>query len=121
MGKETIDVQTYSENKGQSPSSGTNNQRMGKELMTPDEIAVMDGSKCILQVKGVRPFLSSKYDITKHKRYKLLPDYDKKKNAFDVSRYLSTQLKLRKKEVVDVYNMGTIEESDDEKREDIAK
>ena len=121
LGKETIDVQTYSENKGQSPSSGTNNQRMGKELMTPDEIAVMDGSKCILQVKGVRPFLSSKFDITKHKRYKLLSDYDKKMNAFDVSKYLSTQLRLRKDQVIDAYNMGTIEETDDERREDIAR
>ena len=78
--------------------------------MTPDEIAIMDGSKCILQIRGVRPFLSDKFDITKHKRYKQLSDYDPK-NTFNVGEYLSTRLKLKKNEVVDVYDMGVVEET----------
>lgn len=110
LGKETIDIQTTSDTKGQSESTGLNSQRMGKELMTPDEIAIMDGSKCILQIRGVRPFLSDKFDITKHKRYKQLSDYDPK-NTFNVGEYLSTRLKLKKNEVVDVYDMGVVEET----------
>ena len=78
--------------------------------MSPDEIAILDGSKCILQIRGVRPFLSDKFDITKHKRYKQLSDYDPK-NAFNVAEYLSTRLKLKKNEVVDVYDMGVVEET----------
>lgn len=110
LGKETIDIQTTSDTKGQSESTGLNSQRMGKELMSPDEIAILDGSKCILQIRGVRPFLSDKFDITKHKRYKQLSDYDPK-NTFNVGEYLSTRLKLKKNEVVDVYDMGVVEET----------
>lgn len=87
LGKETIDSFNTSENRGREISHGLNYQKLGKELMTQDEIAVMDGGKCILQVRGVRPFFSDKFDITKHPRYKYLSDYDKK-NAFDVERYM---------------------------------
>ena len=87
LGKETIDSYNTSENRGREVSHGLNYQKLGKELMTQDEIAVMDGGKCILQVRGVRPFFSDKFDITKHPRYKYLSDYDKK-NAFDVERYM---------------------------------
>lgn len=87
LGKETIDSFNTSENRGRELSHGLNYQKLGKELMTQDEIAVMDGGKCILQVRGVRPFFSDKFDITKHPRYRYLSDYDKK-NAFDVERYM---------------------------------
>jgi type IV secretion system protein VirD4 len=87
LGKETIDSFNTSESRGQSPSHGLNYQKLGKELMSQDEIAVMDGGKCICMVRGVRPFLSAKYDITKHPRYKYLSDADKK-NTFNVEKYL---------------------------------
>ena len=87
LGKETIDLYNTSENRGREKTCGLNYQKLGKELMSQDEIAVMDGGKCILQVRGVRPFFSEKFDITKHPRYKYLSDYDKK-NAFDVESYL---------------------------------
>ena len=102
LGKETIDLYNTSDSRGQSRSYGTNYQKLGKELMTQDELAVMDGSKCILQLRGVRPFLSEKYDICKHKNYKYLSDYDKK-NEFDIEKYLSTQLRLRPGDEVLVY------------------
>ena len=86
LGKETIDSFNTSETRGRELSHGMNYQKLGKELMTQDEIAVMDGGKCILQVRGVRPFFSDKYDITKHPKYRYLSDYDKK-NAFDVERF----------------------------------
>ena len=109
LGKETIDIQTTSESKGQSPSTGTNNQKLGKELMTPDEIAVMNGKKCIFQLRGVRPFLSDKYDITKHKRYKQLSDYDEK-NTFNIRKYLNKKLEIKPDEELEVYDVGVIEE-----------
>lgn len=87
LGKETIDSFNTSENRGTQISHGFNYQKLGKELMTQDEIAVMDGGKCILQVRGVRPFFSDKYDITKHPNYKYLADADKK-NEFDIERYI---------------------------------
>ena len=87
LGKETIDSFNTSENRGTQVSHGFNYQKLGKELMTQDEIAVMDGGKCILQVRGVRPFFSDKYDITKHPNYKYLADADKK-NEFDIERYI---------------------------------
>ena len=87
LGKETIDSFNTSETRGRELSHGLNYQKLGKELMTQDEIAVMDGGKCILQLRGVRPFFSDKFDITKHPKYKYLSDYDKK-NAFDVERYM---------------------------------
>lgn len=87
LGKETIDSLNQSENRGSQISHGLNYQKLGKELMTQDEIAVMDGGKCILQLRGVRPFFSDKFDITKHPRYKYLADADKK-NTFDIERYM---------------------------------
>ena len=92
LGKETIDSFNTSETRGRELSHGLNYQKLGKELMTQDEIAVMDGGKCILQLRGVRPFFSDKYDITKHPKYRYLSDYDKK-NAFDVERYMKRRPK----------------------------
>ena len=109
LGKETVDMQNASDTKGASPSTSVSYQKIGKELMTPDEIAVMEGSKCILQIRGARPFLSEKYDITRHKRFVQLEDY-KDENAFDVKKYLSTTLRLKKKQIVEVHDMGVIEE-----------
>jgi len=94
LGKETIDSFNTSESRGQSPSHGLNYQKMGRDLFSQDEIAVMDGGKCICQIRGVRPFLSQKFDITKHPRYKYLSDYDKK-NTFDVEKYLARLRKPR--------------------------
>jgi Type IV secretory pathway, VirD4 components len=104
LGKETIDMYNTSVTKGNSPSHGQNYQKIGKDLMTVDEIAVMDGAKCILQLRGERPFLSAKYDITKHQNYKLLADSNKK-NLFDLENHLSTSLKLRPDDVYDVFEM----------------
>lgn len=87
LGKETIDLYNTSENRSNQKSFGLNYQKTGKDLMSQDEITVMDGSKCILQLRGVRPFLSDKYDITEHKNYKFLEDYDER-NAFDVEKYM---------------------------------
>lgn len=91
LGKETIDLYNTSDTRGNNRSYGLNYQKTGKDLMSRDELAVMDGNKCILQLRGVRPFFSDKYDITKHKRYKELSDYDKK-NAFDIEKYLEHKL-----------------------------
>lgn len=95
LGKETIDSFNTSENRGTQISHGLNYQKLGKELMTQDEIAVMDGGKCILQVRGVRPFFSDKYDIMKHPNYKYLADADKK-NEFDIERYIKRKPPLVK-------------------------
>ena len=95
LGKETIDSYNNSDTRGNSPSYGTNYQKLGHELMSRDELAVLDGGKCILQLRGVRPFFSKKYDITKHPRYKYLSDADKK-NTFDVERYIRVQRKKKK-------------------------
>ena len=117
LGKETIDVQYTTDTRGAQQSFSTNNQKTGKELMTPDEIAVMKGNKCIFQLRGVRPFLSDKYDITKHKRYKLLSDYNEK-NAFDIKKYMSTKLKLKPNQEIELYDLGTIEDNDKTNLED---
>lgn len=98
LGKETIDTYNTSDTRGNSPSYGTNYQKLGKDLATVDELAVLDGSKCILQLRGVRPFLSDKYDLTRHPNYKLTSDYDPK-NAFDIEKFLNHKLKLRANEV----------------------
>ena len=94
LGKETIDLYNTSETRSNQKSFGLNYQKVGKELMSQDEITVMDGGKCIFQLRGVRPFLSDKFDITKHKNYKLLEDYDKK-NLFDVEKYMKRVGKAR--------------------------
>lgn len=109
LGKETIDLYNTSDTRGQSPSYGLNYQKTGKELMSQDEIAVMDGGKCIMQLRGVRPFFSDKFDITKHKRYKELSDFDEA-NLFDVEGFLSTKLKMKKSQIVETYEMGVVED-----------
>ena len=109
LGKETIDLYNTSDTRGQSPSYGLNYQKTGKELMSQDEIAVMDGGKCIMQLRGVRPFFSDKYDITKHKRYIELSDYDEK-NLFDVEAFLSTKLRMKKSQIVEVHDLGVIKD-----------
>ena len=97
LGKETIDLYNESVTKGNQESHGQNFQKLGKDLMSMDEIAVMDGGKCLLQIRGVRPFLSDKFDITKHPYYKYLSDYDPK-NAFNIEDFLSTRFKPKKDE-----------------------
>ncbi|MEG0154931.1 MAG: type IV secretory system conjugative DNA transfer family protein [Lachnospiraceae bacterium] len=104
LGKETIDLYNTSDTRGSQRSYGLNYQKTGKELMSQDEIAVMDGGKCIMQLRGVRPFFSNKYDITKHKQYRVLSDYDKK-NRFDIEKYISTKLVVKPDDVVEVYEM----------------
>jgi len=94
LGKETIDLYNTSETRSNQKSFGLNYQKTGKELMSQDEITVMDGSKCIFQLRGVRPFLSDKFDITKHKNYKFLEDYDKK-NVFDIEEYIKRKGKVK--------------------------
>ena len=115
LGKETIDSYNQSENRGAQTSHGLNYQKLGKELMSQDEIATMDGGKCILQVRGVRPFFSEKYDITRHPRYKYLSDADKK-NTFDVDSYLSS-LRRKKRRVItedEPFDLYDIELSDED-------
>ena len=101
LGKETIDLYNTSDTRGNSPSYGTSFQKTGHELMSRDELAVMDGGKCILQLRGVRPFLSDKYDLTQHPNYKLTGDYDKK-NMFDIEKYLDHRLKLKPSDTYEV-------------------
>ena len=109
LGKETIDLYNPSDTRGTSQSYGLNYQKTGKELMSRDELAVMDGNKCILQLRGVRPFFSNKYDITKHKRYKELADADKR-NAFDVEKYLKHKLAFSQDTEFEVYEVNVTEE-----------
>ena len=104
LGKETIDMYNTSVTKGTQESHGQNFQKLGKELASVDELAVLDGSKCILQLRGVRPFLSDKYDITKHPNYKYLSDFDKK-NAFNIERFLSTKLKPKPGERFEAFDI----------------
>ena len=104
LGKETIDTYNTGESRGRETSHSLNYQKLGKELMSQDELAVMDGGRCILQLRGVRPFLSDKYDITKHPNFKYTADADPK-NAFDIEAFLSTRLKLKPNEVYDVYEV----------------
>ena len=94
LGKETIDSFNTSDTRGNSPSYGTSFQKLGHELMSRDELAVLDGGKCILQLRGVRPFLSDKYDLTQHPNYKLTSDYDPK-NTFDIEKYLNRKEKIQ--------------------------
>ena len=102
LGKETIDLYNTSDTRGQSPSYGMNYQKTGHELMSRDELAVMPGDKCILQLRGVRPFYSDKYDITKHRRYRELSDFDKK-NEFHIEKYLEHKLVLPQEEAFELY------------------
>lgn len=109
LGKETIDTFNTGESRGRETSHSLNYQKLGKELASVDELAVLDGSKCILQLRGVRPFMSNKFDITKHPKYKYLSDYDKK-NEFDIEKFLSTRLKFKQDEQFDVYEISVDEE-----------
>ena len=106
LGKETIDTYNTGESRGRETSHSLNYQKLGKELMSQDELAVMDGGKCILQLRGVRPFLSDKYDITRHPNFKYTADADKR-NTFDIEAFLSAGLKLKPDEVCDVYEVDT--------------
>ena len=110
LGKETIDTYNTGESRGRETSHSLNYQKLGRELMSVDDLATLDGGKCILQLRGLRPFLSDKYDITKHPNYKYLSDADPK-NTFDVEKYMSRRLKLKADEEYEVYE---IDETDDE-------
>ena len=105
LGKETIDMYTTGESRGSQPSYSTNYQKHGKELMSMDELAVMDGDKCIVQVRGVRPFLSDKYDVTQHPNYHLTSDYDAR-NHFDIEKFLHRRMKLKPNDVYDVVQVN---------------
>ena len=107
LGKETIDTYNTGESRGREVSHSLNYQKLGKDLASIDELAVLDGGKCILQLRGVRPFLSDKYDITKHPNYKYLSDANEK-NAFDIEKYLSTKLVLKADEVCEVFDAGQV-------------
>ena len=104
LGKETIDLYNTSDTRGTSRSYGLNYQKTGKELMSQDELAVMDGGKCILQLRGVRPFFSDKYDITKHPQYRQLSDYDPA-NAFHIEEYLKHRLVLKPDDEIEFYEI----------------
>ena len=104
LGKETIDTWNTGESRGRETSHSLNYQKLGKELASVDELAVLDGGKCILQLRGVRPFLSDKYDITKHPNYKYLSDADPR-NAFDIEKFLSAQMKPQPEEVYEVFEI----------------
>ncbi len=112
LGKETIDSFNTSETRGRELSHGLNYQKLGKQLMTEDEIAVMDGGKCILQLRGVRPFYSDKVDIVKHKRYRELADYDKK-NSFDVEKYMKHELVMTVEDEFEMYEINVGEDDED--------
>ena len=111
LGKETIDTYNTGESRGREVSHSLNYQKLGKDLASVDELAVLDGGKCILQLRGVRPFMSSKYDITQHPNYRYLSDYNDK-NKFDIEKYLSTQLKPKPDEKYDTYEVS-VENDDD--------
>ena len=111
LGKETIDLYNTGESRGKETSHSLNYQKTGKELMSMDEISVMDGSKCILQLRGVRPFLSNKYDLTKHPKFALTSDADDR-NLFDVEKYLSHKLTVKPNTVVEVYDCSETNEDD---------
>ena len=118
MGKETIDSFNTSETRGRELSHGLNYQKLGKQLMSEDEIAVMDGGKCILQLRGVRPFFSDKFDITKHPKYKYLSDADPK-NAFDMEKHLKRRPAIVKPdEVFDYYEIDAADLQEDADHEE---
>ena len=110
LGKETIDTFNTGESRGREVSHSLNYQKLGKDLMSIDELGVLDGGKCILQIRGVRPFLSKKYDITQHPNYKYLSDYDKR-NEFDIEKFLSTKLTPKADEVYDTYEVDVSEQT----------
>ena len=101
LGKETIDTFNTGENRGREKSGSLNYQKLGHDLMSIDELSVLDGSQCILQLRGVRPFRSKKYDLTKHPNYRLTAGFDKR-NTFDIEKYVRNKLVLKEDEVYDV-------------------
>jgi len=111
LGKETIDTFNTGESRGREVSHSLNYQKLGKDLASIDELSVLDGGKCILQLRGVRPFKSDKYDITKHPNYKYLSDADPR-NAFDIEKFLSTELKPKQDEVYDVYDVDMSDDAE---------
>ena len=118
LGKETIDLYNTSETRSNQNSYGLSYQKLGKELMSQDELAVMDGGKCILQLRGVRPFLSDKFDITRHPNYRYLSDYDKK-NTFDIEKYLKRRKPIvSKHEVFDYYRIELSQEAADQPKQE---
>lgn len=112
LGKETIDIANTGENRGKEVSHNLSYQKLGKQLMTGDELAVMNGGKCVLQLRGVHPFFSDKYDITKHPNYKYLSDADPR-NAFDIEKYLSTRLKPKPDEAYDFFETDETDVTDE--------
>ena len=120
LGKETIDLYNTGESRGKEVSHSLNYQKTGKELMSMDELSVLDGSKCILQLRGVRPFLSNKYDLTKHPKFGLTSDADDK-NLFDVEKFLAHKLKVQPEDTVEVYDCDEIEETTEDDTEEAAE
>ncbi len=116
LGKETIDTYNTGETRGREQSHSLNYNKLGKDLMSVDELAVMDGSKCILQLRGVRPFLSDKYDLTKHPNYYLTSDADAA-NYFDIGKYLHHQLKLNPDDCYEVIDADSIPEENEQTTE----
>ncbi len=116
LGKETIDTYNTGDSRGSQRSYSLNYQKLGKELMSMDELSVMDGSKCILQLRGVRPFFSAKYDITQHPNFKYTSDYDKA-NAFDIEKFITHRLPLKSTHTYEVYDVGDVD-TDDERNEE---
>ena len=117
LGRETIDTYNTGESRGREQSHSLNYQKLGRELMSVDDRATMDGNKCILQIRGLRPFYSDKYDITKHPNYKYLSDANPK-NTFDVEAYMSRKLKLKADEEYDVYEIDDMDLDDEELTDD---
>ena len=109
IGKETIDTFNTGESRGREVSHNLNYQKLGKDLMSVDELAVMDGGKCVLQLRGVRPFLSEKYDITRHPNYQYLSDANPK-NAFNIERFLSTKLKISPTDQFEVFEVDELDD-----------
>jgi len=120
LGKETIDLYNTGESRGKEISHSLNYQKTGKELMSMDELSVLDGSKCILQLRGVRPFLSNKYDLTKHPKFGLTSDADEK-NLFDVEKFLSHKLRIKPDDTVEVYDCDETEETTEDNTEEAAE
>ena len=117
LGRETIDTYNTGESRGREQSHSLNYQKLGRELMSVDDLATMDGNKCILQIRGLRPFYSDKYDITKHPNYKYLSDANPK-NTFDVEAYMSRKLKLKADEEYDVYEIDDVDLDKEELTDD---
>ena len=113
LGKATISMQTEGRSRGQSESYSQNTQRLGRELMTMDELTTMDGNKCILQLRGLRPFFSPKYDLKKHPNYRYTAEYDSKRNAFHLERLLTRRLRLKPEEEYTVYEVDASDEDAD--------